>query len=80
MAIRANSLRFSGEENMTKKGQALLEQFQTHKQDDLALTLQLNRWSSALISQMVQEMEQRLVDSDIAVEADSDSSFWAEIS
>ncbi|MEJ2750821.1 MAG: hypothetical protein P8183_23375 [Anaerolineae bacterium] len=64
---------------MTKKGQALLEQFQTHKQDDLALTLQLNRWSSVLISQMVQEMEQRLVDSDIAVEADSDSSFWAEI-
>jgi hypothetical protein len=29
---------------------------------------------------MVQEMEQRLVDSDIAVEADLDNSFWAEIS
>ncbi len=64
---------------MTKKGQALLEQFRAHKQDDLALTLQLNRWSSALIGQMVQEMEQRLVDSDIAVEADLDNSFWAEM-
>ena len=64
---------------MAKKGQALLEQFQAHKQDDLALTLQLNRWSRALIGQMVQEMEQRLVDSDIAVEADLDNSFWAEI-
>jgi hypothetical protein len=65
---------------MSKKGQALLEQFQTHKQDDLALSLQLNRWSRVLIKQMVQEMEQRLVDSDIAVEADLDNSFWAEIS
>ena len=64
---------------MSKKGQALLEQFQTHKQDDLALSLQLNRWSRVLIEQMVQEMEQRLVDSDIAVEADLDNSFWAEI-
>ncbi|MCP4425809.1 MAG: hypothetical protein GY803_15055 [Chloroflexi bacterium] len=64
---------------MSKKGQALLEQFRAHKQDDLALSLQLNRWSSALIEQMVQEMEQRLVDSDIAVEADLDNSFWAEI-
>ncbi len=64
---------------MSKKGQALLEQFQTHKQDDLALSLQLNRWSLVLIEQMVQEMEQRLVDSDIAVEADLDNSFWAEI-
>ena len=64
---------------MSKKGQALLEQFQTHKQDDLALSLQLNRWSRVLIEQMVQEMEQRLVDSDMAVEADLDNSFWAEI-
>lgn len=63
---------------MTKKGQALLERFQAHKQDDLALTLQLNQWSTTLIAQMVQEMEQRLVDSDIAVEADLDNSFWAE--
>ena len=57
-----------------------LEQFRRQEAENIALAVQFNRWSRVMIALMIQEQEQKLVASDLPVEAESGDSFWTELS
>ena len=58
----------------------LLDQFQQHEADSIALSVKCNRWSIVMIDLMIQEQEQKLVDSDLPVDEDGEQdNFWEEI-
>lgn len=57
-----------------------LEQFRRQEAETIALSVQFNRWSRVMIALMIQEQEQKLVASDLPVEAENGDSFWTELS
>lgn len=57
----------------------VLDQFRQQEADSLALAVQLNRWSLALIEQMIADLEQKLVASDLPVDAEPTDPFWEEL-
>lgn len=57
----------------------VLDQFRQQEADSLALAVQLNRWSLALIEQMIADQEQKLVASDLPVDAEPADPFWEEL-
>ncbi len=57
----------------------VLNQFRQQEADSLALAVQLNRWSLALIEQMIADLEQKLVASDLPVDAEPADPFWEEL-
>lgn len=57
----------------------VLDQFRQQEADSLALAVQLNRWSLALIEQMIADLEQKLVASDLPVDAEPADPFWEEL-
>ncbi len=58
----------------------LLDQFRQQEADNIALSVQFNRWSRVMIEVMIREQEQKLVASDLPVDADSEqNNFWEEI-
>lgn len=56
-----------------------LEQFQQQETDNIALSIQLNRWSLILIEQMIREQEAKLVASDLPVDIPGDDAFWEQL-
>lgn len=57
----------------------VLDQFRQQEADSLALAVRLNRWSLALIEQMIADLEQKLVASDLPVDAEPADPFWEEL-
>ena len=58
----------------------LLDQFRQQEADNIAFSVQFNRWSRVMIEVMIREQEQKLVASDLPVDADSEqNNFWEEI-
>ena len=58
----------------------LLDQFRQQEADNIALSVQFNRWSLVIIAVMIREQEQKLVDSDLPVDMESgQDNFWEEI-
>ena len=57
----------------------VIDQFRQQEADGLALGVQLNRWSLALMEQMIADLEQKLVASDLPVDAESADPFWEEL-
>ena len=59
----------------------LLDQFRQQEADNIALSVQFNRWSLVMIEVMIGEQEQKLVASDLPVDTDNgQDNFWEEIS
>ena len=54
----------------------LIQTFQKRQKDNLSDEIQLHRWSIIVLLFMISQEEQRLQDSDIAVEMDDGSGFW----
>ncbi len=55
----------------------LIEQFQQQEAENIALSVRLNRWSLVMIEVMIDQQEQKLVDSDLPVDMDSgQDTFW----
>ena len=54
----------------------LLEQFEAREQKNIQQLLVFNKWCRALIQKMIAEYEQRLLDSNLPVDAVDPSSFW----
>ena len=58
----------------------LLDQFRQQEADNIALSVQFNRWSRVMIEVMIREQEQKLVASDLPVDTDSEqNNFWEEL-
>jgi len=57
----------------------LLDQFRQQEADNIALSVKLNRWSLVMIELMIREQEQKLVDSDLPVDADATDDFWLDL-
>ncbi len=58
----------------------LLDQFQQQEADNITLSVKCNRWSIVMIDLMIQEQEQKLVDSDLPVDIDGEQdNFWEEL-
>ena len=68
----------------------LLERFRKQEAENLALSMQFNRWSQLLIDLLIAEQEQKLLASDLPVDADgltadgdgaaADDGFWETLS
>jgi hypothetical protein len=54
----------------------LLKSFQKRQKDNLTDEIQLHRWSIIILLFMISQEEQRLQDSDVAVEMDDGAEFW----
>ncbi|MGH2537106.1 MAG: hypothetical protein ACRDHL_06910 [Candidatus Promineifilaceae bacterium] len=61
---------------MTNK---LLDRFRRQEAESVALAVKFNRWSLAMIQLMIRKQEQKLVASDLPVDAEEGDSFWDEI-
>ena len=59
--------------------QNLREQLRQQEAESLAQSVQFNRWSLVMIEIMIREQEQKLVASDLPVDADARDNFWREI-
>ncbi|MCA9989037.1 MAG: hypothetical protein KDE59_32250 [Anaerolineales bacterium] len=57
----------------------LLDQFRQQEAENIALSVKFNRWSLVMIEIMITEQEQKLVASDLPVDAEESDSFWEEI-
>mgnify|MGYP001486976478 FL=1 len=57
----------------------LLDQFRQQEAENIALSVKFNRWSLVMIEIMIAEQEQKLVASDLPVDAEEADSFWEEI-
>ena len=57
----------------------LLDQFRQQEAANIALSVKFNRWSLVMIEIMIAEQEQKLVASDLPVDAEEADSFWEEI-
>lgn len=59
----------------------LLDRFRQQEADNIALSVKFNHWSLVMITQMIQEQEQKLVASDLPVDIDNEQdNFWEELS
>jgi hypothetical protein len=63
-------------DNMSNK---LLDRFRQQEADNIALSVQFNRWSLAMIQVMIHEQEQKLVASDLPVDDDEPDNFWEQL-
>ena len=57
----------------------LLDQFRQQEAENIALSVKFNRWSLVMIEIMIGEQEQKLVASDLPVDADAGDDFWEAI-
>ena len=57
----------------------LLDQFRQQEAENIALSVKFNRWSLVMIEIMIAEHEQKLVASDLPVDAEEADSLWEEI-
>lgn len=56
----------------------IVKRFSKREKDVLADEVRLNGWSLILIAHMIEEAERRLLDSDVAVDEESDA-FWSRV-
>jgi hypothetical protein len=56
----------------------LLEQFRQQEAQTVARSVKFNRWSLVMIEVMIREQEQKLMASDLPVDAEEGDSFWEE--
>jgi len=57
-----------------------LELYRQHESDNIAMSVQLNRWSLAMIEQMIRELEKKLMASNQPVdEMPKFERWWAEV-
>ena len=57
----------------------VIDQFNQQEADNIALSVKLNRWSRVMIAVLIREQEQKLVASDLPVDAQADDDFWEDL-
>lgn len=60
----------------------ILTEFQQQEAETTALQVKFNRWSLVMIELMIREQEEKLLASDLPVDADdadADENFWEEL-
>ncbi|MCP4358148.1 MAG: hypothetical protein GY796_09065 [Chloroflexi bacterium] len=60
-------------------GDTIVKRFRKREKDTLADEIRLNTWSLILIAHLIHQEEQRLQDSDVAVDEERDP-FWSMVS
>ena len=57
----------------------VVDAFRQQEAEQLAAALRYHRWSQALLEEMIQEYEQKLLASDLPVEDEKNRPFWEQI-
>ncbi len=55
-----------------------LTQYRQHESNSIAMSVQLNRWSRVMIQQMIQELEKKMIASDLPVDEGNQAEHWWE--
>ncbi len=55
-----------------------LAHYRQHEADNVAMSVQLNRWSQVMIQQMIRELENKMVASDLPVDEENQAERWWE--
>ena len=56
-----------------------LTQYRQHESNSIAMSVQLNRWSRVMIQQMIQELEKKMIASDLPVDEGNKAEHWGRI-
>jgi hypothetical protein len=62
-----------------KMNTKFLDQFRQREAENIAQSVQFNRWSRVMVAVMISEQEQKLVASDLPVDAEEGDAFWEEL-